>query len=275
MPPRTRKRKASAGELANLTMNLSSKEFGDSYDAEEAAPKKTTRAPRKAPQKLRKNTSVAAETQDNTKPFFDQTSTARKKVNVNEAKKHIQKQGDDIVKFIEQQIEVSPSGFDKAMVDEEFAPDLSPVLPWMTSSISKSGQIPPKPPQSSAKEAMDEFQGILDTYETLNKQSTGIPTPTWMRWDYDARELGVLNSHVMGFATQTVNHTIMPGPHPASINPPESGDDIEKMAWDLAEEGRPKETEETWGMAAQGQVKAFTSVVRMLPKDPGSMGPSS
>ena len=167
------------------------------------------------------------------------------------------------------------SGFDKAMADEELTPDLAPVLPWLTTSFDKSAQAPEKPPQSSTKATMDELQGILDTYETLNKQSTGIQEPNWMRWDYDARDLGMLNSNTLGFATQTVNHSIMPGPHPSSINPPEHGDDIEKMAWELAEEGRPEETEETWGMAAQEQVKALTRVVRLLPKEPGSVDPSS
>lgn len=114
--------------------------------------------------------------------------------------------------------------------------------------------------------ALDDLQGIIDTYEKMNAQANGIQKPTWMRWEQDGKELSELNEHAMSFAAQTVNYTIMPGRHGPSTGPLASAGDIEKVAWELIEPARPKKLEEAWGTVAQEQVKSFTGVLTLLPK---------
>ncbi|KAK7429255.1 hypothetical protein QQZ08_004265 [Neonectria magnoliae] len=184
---------------------------------------------------------------------------------VNDARKQVQKQGDELVEFIERQLELRPHTINQVKMDKQMAPDLAPVLPWMTGPPTGwSSQAPAYPPQMMAT-ALDDLQGIIETYEKMSSQANGIKEPAWMRWEQDGNELTELNRHAMGFAAQTVNHTIMPGRRGYASEPPESGSDIERMAWELVEQGRPSGSEETWGMAAQDQVKSFTAVLRLVP----------
>lgn len=148
---------------------------------------------------------------------------------------------------------------------EKLAPTLAPVLPWMTSPTTSS-QSAGSPLQMHEK-ALDDLLAVIESYDQLNAQSTGIKKQSWMRWDQDGKELSELNEHAMGFAACNVSFTIMPGLRGSLAEPPASAGDIQKIAWELVEEGRPKKGEVTWGAAAQGQVKAFTEVLRMLPSE--------
>lgn len=145
--------------------------------------------------------------------------------------------------------------------------DLAAVLPWMTASKGRTSRALDRPPHVAATAALKELQGILESYLAETKQSSGIKRPSWMRWEQDVKELGELNQHAMGYATQAINQIIMPGPHPSSIKPPANGGDIEKMALELVDEGRPKSMEETWGTVAQAQIKGFVSVLKLLPEE--------
>ncbi|KAL6413793.1 putative ribosomal protein L15.e.B, cytosolic [Ilyonectria robusta] len=144
-------------------------------------------------------------------------------------------------------------GFNKTTAGEELAPDLAPVLPWVaTPHTGWSSHAPPNPPELMTR-ALDDLQGIIDTYEKMSTQANNIKKPSWMRWEQDGKELSELNEHAMGFAAQTVNSTIMPGCHGYTTQPPANAGDIERVAWELIEPGRSKKSEETWGTAAQEQ----------------------
>lgn len=151
------------------------------------------------------------------------------------------------------------------ILNDGLTPDLACVLSCMTTAKGKSGQQVGEGLNLKAMTSLKELRGLIDDYETVNKHNHGIKKPGWMRWEQDVKELGELNQHAMGYATQAVNHIIMPGLHPSSIQSPESCTDVERIAWELVEDSRPKKTEETWGMAAQEQVKAFTRILRLLP----------
>ncbi|KAF7540526.1 hypothetical protein G7Z17_g12176 [Cylindrodendrum hubeiense] len=235
----------------------------DSNGTDDFASKKVTRASRKAPAKqTTQRDNAASGSQQGRMRYIDAASALKKrKAGVNDAKRHVQKQGDDLVDFIEGQLKSHPTA------DEELAPDLAPVLPWMATPhphTAWSSQTPPNPPEVMAK-ALDDLQGIIDAYEKMNKQTNGIENPNWMRWEQDGKELSELNEYAMGFAAQTVNYAIMPGRRGYMSEPPASAGDIERVAWELIEPGRPRKSEETWGATAQDQVKSFTGVLRLLP----------
>lgn len=158
------------------------------------------------------------------------------------------------------------------MISKELTPDLSAVLPWMSASKDRTSRVPDTPPQIKATAALKDFDSILESYLTESKQSSGIKKPSWMRWEQDAKELGELNQHALGYATRAVNQIIMPGPHPSSIKAPVVGGDIQKMALELVDEGRPKSMEETWGTLAKAQIKAFSSILKLLPEEKASLG---
>lgn len=64
----------------------------DTAEEDEPTPKKPTRAPRKAPARPRKNQKAK------------DSEAARKKANFTEAKNEVQRQGDDLIGFIEQEL---------------------------------------------------------------------------------------------------------------------------------------------------------------------------
>lgn len=66
--------------------------FKDTEDEDTPAPKKTTRAPRKAPERPKKNVKAK------------ESEAGKKKANFTEAKNQVQKQGDGLLAFIEQEL---------------------------------------------------------------------------------------------------------------------------------------------------------------------------
>ncbi|KAH6900084.1 hypothetical protein B0T10DRAFT_14708 [Thelonectria olida] len=237
----------------------------DNNDSEDSAPKKTKRPSRKAntAQTNRSGGSTARGTECST----DATaSKKKKKIGASDVKEQIRKQGDDLVSFIETQLRGhSNTKCEMTPIDEELVASLTSVSPWVTSP-PVSSQALAYPPQLHER-ALDELYAVIESYEKLNVQSTGIKKPTWMRWEKDGKELTELNEHAMGFAACNVNFTVMPGLRGSMAEPPANAGDIHRMAWELVEEGRPKKGEETWGTTAQGQVKAFREVLRLLPSE--------
>ncbi|KAM0203552.1 hypothetical protein ACHAPA_000491 [Fusarium lateritium] len=242
MAPRTRKRKVSANE---------------SNGDEGAALKKSTRAPRKPATNAtsrRKGKHATGEHSDNSKK--------RKTVAI-DAKSQIRKQGDDLIKSIDEMKTRIPR-VDVGALTEELSPDLASILPWMSSSpvLKKNTQ---SHPQLMLK-ALDDLQEHVEAYESLVKQDLSIRAPNWMRWGKDAKELEEMNKHGLKIASEIVNHMIMPDLHQLPTKPP-SATGIEDVAWDLIEEALPDAADNTWGRIAQGHLKAFTEILRLLSTD--------
>ena len=158
------------------------------------------------------------------------------------------------------------------MISDELTPDLKPVLSWMTTAKGAFNEASTEEATHlKAIASMTELQSIINEYTKVNKHNHGVKKPSWMRWGKDAKELAELNQYAMSYVTQAINHSIMPGLHPSSITLPENRTDVEEIAWELVEESRPQKTEETWGMAAQEQVKAFTRILRLFPQEKAVM----
>ncbi|KAF4973417.1 hypothetical protein FSARC_311 [Fusarium sarcochroum] len=244
MPPRTRKRKASVTE---------------SNGTEDAAPKTTTRAPRK--------TATGATNQRRGKDAASElngSSKKKRKMLASDAKKQIQKQGSDLVKSIDSEIKARlPRDGGDALV-KDLSSELACVLPWMSSSPALQGKNTQGFPQLMLK-ALEELQGHVDAYDILVKKDTGIRAPTWIRWEQDAKDLDEMSQHGLKMSSQIINHVIMPDVHGLPAKPTESATGVENVAWDLVEEALPKMSDDTWGKVAQGQLKAFTEVLRLLP----------
>ncbi|KAG5663805.1 hypothetical protein KAF25_006390 [Fusarium avenaceum] len=243
MPPHTRKRKASATEID-----------GD----EDAVPKKSTRAPRKTTTNAtnrRKGKHATSECSDSSKK--------KRKPVARDAKSQIRKQGDDLIKFIDE-VKTGIPRVDVGVLMNELSPDLTSVLPWMSSSpvLQKNTR---SHPQLMLK-ALDDLQEHVEAYNSLVKHDLGIKAPNWMRWGKDAKDLEEMNKHGLKMASEIVNHMIMPDLHRLPTKPP-SATGLEDVAWDLIEEAMPDESDNTWGKIAQGHLKAFTEVSRLLPTD--------
>ncbi|KAI5462216.1 hypothetical protein BGZ63DRAFT_383260 [Mariannaea sp. PMI_226] len=183
---------------------------------------------------------------------------------VDDFRRRIQKQGDDLIKFIDEQATAISDVVDQTITIDELATSLVLALPWLASPTVSSQASSSYSLQLDEK-AVDELYNTIECYEKLNARSTQLQKPNWMRWERDGKELTELNEHAMGFAAQNVSFTVMPGLLGSLTRPPAEVCDIQKMAWELIDGGRPRKGEETWGMVAQGQAKAFTTLLKTLP----------
>ncbi|KAJ4169375.1 hypothetical protein NW754_016407 [Fusarium falciforme] len=268
MPPKTRKRKPSAtGEPSESLHIALTKSRTESNHTEDVAPKKTTRAPRKpttgtAKQGRGKN---AANGAAEGKLSLDGVGTSkRRKILVSDAKKQIQNRGNDLIKFINNEMKTRPPQVEKNILKEELSSELGPVLPWMNLSSAPQKGSPQSLPELMLN-TLNELQNTVEGYEKLVKKETGIKAPTWMHWEQDAKDLNNLGQQGLNMASKIVNHVIMPDLHALPAEPAENASDIEKLAWELIEDAIPKRPEETWGKTAREQLKAFTGVLKLLP----------
>ncbi|KAM5366668.1 hypothetical protein ACJZ2D_010408 [Fusarium nematophilum] len=255
MASNTRKRKAPATK-SNAT--------------EEVAPKKIARAPRKpttgaARQRRWKNgTAQANGSAPRLLPNVPAPSKKRK-ILVSDSRRQVQKQGQDFVKYIDKELKSSLPRFKKAGLEKELSSHLTPVLPWMTAASLYKKIDPHSRPQHMLK-ALNGLQRVVKAYGTLADKDDGIEAPTWMRWKQDVKELNELGRHGLNMASKIVNHVIMPNHHALPTKPAKRARDNEKLAWDLLENSVPRKSEEIWGKAVQGQVKAFSAVLKLLPE---------
>ncbi|KAM5525565.1 ribosomal L15 [Fusarium oxysporum f. sp. phaseoli] len=243
MPPRARKRKASATE---------------SNGTEDAPPRKTTRAPRKS--------GARGTNQRRDKNFMRATnasSNKRRKVFSAEAKSRIKKHGADFVKFINKETNTRIPRISVDILKNDISPDLAGVLPWMSSSSALQRQSTQTYPRMILK-ALDNLQRDVRTYEDLVKQDNKIRPPDWMRWQQDTKDLEEMSKHGLAMASKMINHFIMPDLHELPPKPSEGAGGVEHVAWDLIEEVLPKMSDDIWGKIAQGHLKAFTEVLKAL-----------
>ncbi|KAF4449454.1 hypothetical protein F53441_7316 [Fusarium austroafricanum] len=231
MPPQTRKRKASAMES----------------DEEEAAPRKTARATRKP----------ATKTANQRKGESDRRMAA------SGAKTQIKKQGCDLSKSIDGEIKTRCPRIDSDVLTKDLSPDLAAILPWMDfpPAQQKDAQSYPK----MVLKALDDLHTHIDTYEKLVRQDTKIKAPNWMRWEQDVKDLEEMSKHSLTSASRIINHVIMPDLHELPTKPPESATGVENVAWELIEEALPDMSDDIWGKVAQGHLKAFTEILKVLP----------
>ncbi|KAF5713866.1 60s ribosomal l15 [Fusarium mundagurra] len=231
MPPRARKRRASATD---------------------APPRKTTRAPRKS--------GARGTNQRRGKNFMRATnasSNKRRKVFSVEAKSRIKKQGSDFVKFIDKEAHTRVPRIGIEILKKDISPDLAGVLPWTISSSALQRQSTQPYPKMILK-ALDNLQSDVRTYAGLVKQDNKIRAPNWMRWQQDINDLEDVSKHSLAMASKMINHFIMPDSHELPPIPSEGAGGVEHVAWDLIEEALPKMPDDIWGKIAQGHLKAFT-----------------
>lgn len=146
---------------------------------------------------------------------------------------------------------------------KDISPDLAPVLPWIGSSSALQRRSTQTYPKMILK-ALDNLQSDVRTYEGLAKQDNKIRAPNWMRWQQDIKDLEDVSKHGLAMASKMINHFIMPDSHELPHKPSEGAGGVEHVAWDLIEEGLPKMPDDIWGKIAQGHLKAFTGVLKVL-----------
>ncbi|KAF5535247.1 60s ribosomal l15 [Fusarium napiforme] len=237
MPPRARKRRASATE---------------SNGTEDAPPRKTTRAPRKP--------GARGTNQRRGKNFMRATnasSNKKRKVFSVEAKSRIKNHYSDFVKFIDKETHTLVPRIGIEILKKDISPDLAGVLPWTSSSSALQRQSTQPYPKMILK-ALDNLQSDVRTYEGLVKQDNKIRAPNWMRWQQDINDLEDVSKDSLAIASKMINHFIMPDSHELPPKPSEGAGGVEHVAWDLIEEALPKMPDDIWGKIAQGHLKAFT-----------------
>ncbi|KAF5659606.1 60s ribosomal l15 [Fusarium denticulatum] len=231
MPPRARKRRASATD---------------------APPRKTTRAPRKP--------GARGTNQRRGKNFMRATnasSNKTRKVFSVEAKSRIKKHCSDFVKFIDKETHTLVPRIGIEILKKDISPDLAGVLPW-TSSPSALQRQSTQPYPTMILKALGNLQSDVRAYEGLVKQDNKIRAPNWMRWQQDINDLEDVSKHSLAIASKMINHFIMPDSHELPPKPSEGAGGVGHVAWDLIEEALPKMPDDIWGKIAQGHLKAFT-----------------
>lgn len=152
---------------------------------------------------------------------------------------------------------------DRNAVMEELPADLVGVLPWMRSSPASARKTQTYP--QLMLRALEDLRGHVGVYEKMVKQDTGIKAPNWMRWKQDAQDLENMSQNGLQMATKIINHVVMPDVHQLPTKPGESESGVEEVAWELIEEALPRTSKDIWGKIAQGHVKAFTELLKVLP----------
>ncbi|KAK5998016.1 hypothetical protein PT974_00385 [Cladobotryum mycophilum] len=258
MPPRTRKRKSS--ETSNEP----------DHDAT-PIPKKTARA---AP-KTTRNTRAKAESgfdkwKDEIKGGRNSLKSGSSSRNIRtsapEAKQHIRKQGDELAKLIEGNTQqTSAIGGSRTPGMDDLFSKIAEALPDTISSKHPKDYMPRNSIYQKAHDCISSFQRMIDEYETLNKGNHGINRPTGLRWEQDSKDLTELNQKALAISIRTLNGNILAGTHGSALAPPtNTEDDIEKVAWEMLVDGRPKTGEETWGAAAQDLMRVFSGAAKLL-----------
>jgi len=148
---------------------------------------------------------------------------------------------------------------------KEFPSDLATVLPWMRSTPASAKKTPGYP-QLMLK-ALDDLRSNVDAYERLVKKDTGIEVPNWMRWRQDAKDLEDLSQRGLEMATQIIDHVVMPHMYELPTKPEDTESGVDEVAWELIEEALPETSDDVWGKLAQGHLKAFTELLKLLPEE--------
>ncbi|KAH7197170.1 uncharacterized protein B0J16DRAFT_366411 [Fusarium flagelliforme] len=239
--PQARKRKTSATE---------------NNDPKDTPPKKTARARKPAATTAQRKGKAAANTSITTKGKPQQG---------NEAKTNIQKQADDLIKLIDEGIKTPTPRVDRNAIMKEFPSDLATVLPWMHSTPASAKKTPDY--SQLMLKALDDLRSNVDAYERLVNKDTGIEVPNWMRWRQDAKDLEDLSLRGLDMAKQIINHVVMPHMYELPTKPEDTESGVEEVAWELIEEALPETSDDVWGKLAQGHLKAFTELLKLLPEE--------
>ncbi|KAJ4004427.1 hypothetical protein NW752_004096 [Fusarium irregulare] len=239
--PQARKRKASGTE---------------SNDPQDTPPKKPARVRKPAATTTQRKGKAAAN---------NSTTTRGKPQQGNEAKKNIQKQADDLIMLIDEGTQTRTPRLDRNAIMKEFPSGLATVLPWMHSTPASAKKTPDY--SQLMLKALDNLRSHVDAYETLLRKDTGIKVPNWMLWRQDAKAMEDLSERSLEMATQIINHVVMPHMYELPTEPEETESGVEEVAWEFIKEVLPATSDDVWGNLAQGQLKAFTELSKLLPKE--------
>lgn len=113
-----------------------------------------------------------------------------------------------------------------------------------------------------ASQSLKNLQRDVEHHKSLVTKDIDIQKPQWMRWSQDQRELNELNQHAVATAARTVNAMVLPRMAGSEIMVPSGGpDSVQRLAWEMFADVRPTRMEDTWGMMAQTQVRAFANML--------------
>lgn len=146
-------------------------------------------------------------------------------------------------------------------LDLDYASIMAPGYPGSPRTVGRSTQ-------NNSFDKVFRFLGQLrestKVYADLAARDNGITKPDWMRWEQDQRDLKDLNHYATGVAARMINSFIIPMPKMAMPSLSKSAGVVERVAWELFDNVGPNGMEDTWGKIAQGQVRAFTGILRSM-----------
>lgn len=129
-----------------------------------------------------------------------------------------------------------------------------------TSTLQTANEVYEK-----AKQALHGFRAMVRDYEKMNKHSNGIEFPAWARWKQDCADLEQLNKCILAHAMMLLEDLIIPSREGTHAEPVSRGsDDVQQIAWELLQNNRSRNGENTWGNAAQDLLRAVSGVVNVL-----------
>lgn len=145
-------------------------------------------------------------------------------------------------------------------------PECAPVMaPGYAGTPNSSGRAFLNENFKKASQILGQLKETIELYKALAScRDNAIAKPDWMHWEQDQRDLKDLNQYAMTTAARTINHLIIPNPKsPVSVLPKRAST-VEKVAWEIFDNVRPKRMDTTWGRIAQEQVRAFTGILRSM-----------
>lgn len=112
-------------------------------------------------------------------------------------------------------------------------------------------------------QAIKQFSSMARDYEAASKEHAKLDKPTWMRWEQDKKDLRIFNQEAMGIAARAIHESITSSTSTMATGPPDTATEIERVAWDLLEEVRPK-SGQTWGSAAREILQVASGVFKLF-----------
>lgn len=141
---------------------------------------------------------------------------------------------------------------------EHLSPNFKDIMIYDADYRSHAKDVPTCKPLDTALATLSQISTTLETYYSLSKAAP-IKRPDWMEWSQDHKSLVSLNEHALRIAARQINCMVIPGKKMDEM--PEEVNDVEKLAWEIFEETRPEDLENTWGEIAKGQIKVFLGLL--------------
>lgn len=113
-------------------------------------------------------------------------------------------------------------------------------------------------------QSLKQIRRDIEAHKALLSRGIRIERPQWMPWEQDHRDLDELNRQAVTMAARIINGLILPHAETDFESPPGKSDSVDRLAWELFENVRPRGVDNTWGRIAEAQIISIAGMLGAL-----------